>query len=192
MKNLYLYSKWPRSKTFFDDLQSYVDLNTVEELLRDDAIPTKDFQTLIDLMPNLQSIRTTGQLVNPLNAKRFSCYKTLRSFLIGSNNDGEQALINVEPFCEMFPQIEHLDIPVNSVDDCNYLMENLSSHLRSVIFRIPSVSPTYRDTDDEDEEENDSDNEPIATPDAFSDWMQELPTRYHCHKRQQQLHIWLK
>lgn len=186
MKNLYLYGKWSRSKTLFDDLQSYVDLNTIEELLREDQIPTKDLQTLLDLMPNLQSIKTTSHLVNPLNAKRFSYYKTLRSFLIETNNYVEQTSINIEPFCEMFPQIEHLDIPVNSVDDCNYLMENLGSHLRSVIFRIPPDPISYDDTDDDDE------NEPNPTADPFSDWMKELPTRYHCQKRHQQLHIWLK
>ena len=186
-----LCAKWPRSKTFFEDLQTYVNLNTIEEFIRDDSIPTKDFEALLDLMPNLQSIRTTTNLINPLNARRFTCKKLLRSFVIDSNSYIEQAPINIEPFCEMFPQIEHLIIPVNNVDDCDYVMQNLDKHLRSVLFRIPSDPVVYDSTDDEDDE-NENDDPDNPTNDPFKEWMNDLPRKYRCQKKQQQLHIWLK
>ena len=185
---LNLYGKWSKSKTIFSDLQATVNLNTIEELIREECIPTIDFLTLLNLMPNLQSIKTTTTLLDALNAAKFSYKNCLRSFVIGSNSDIEQRPIHIEPFCDMFPRIQNLVIPVDSVDSCRYAIEQLNQDLISVIFRIPDDDDDSSsiETCNENEEEN-------SIPDIYSEWMtNELPKQYHCHKNQQQIHIWLK
>ena len=187
MTNLYLYGKWPKSNTFFTDIKSIVDLKNIEDLIRDEIMPTKDFTTLLNLLPNLHSIKTTTTLLDALNAAKFSYEKCLRSFTIDSNTYGEQRPINIEPFCAMFPRIQNLAIPVDSVESCRYAIEQLNTDLISVIFRIPSNDSPYSES--ENENENEEENSSI---DVFSEWIKELPKQYRCHKRQQQIHIWMK
>jgi hypothetical protein len=142
--------------------------------------------TLLDLMPNLQSIKTTTILLDALNAAKFCYKKCLRSFIIDSNIYVEQRPINIEPFCDMFPRIQNLVIPVDSVDSCRYAIEQLNQDLISVTFRIPNDDNSFSEIEYEDEEES-------STPDVYSEWItNELPKQYHCHKKQQQIHIWLK
>jgi hypothetical protein len=82
----------------------------------------------------------------------------------------------------MFPRIQNLVIPVDSVDSCRYAIEQLNQDLISVIFRIPNDDSSFSEID---EEEN-------STPDVYLEWTKELPKQYRCHKKQQQIHIWLK
>jgi hypothetical protein len=179
---LNLYGKWSKSKTFFTDLKTNVNLNNIEELIRVECVPTADFMTLLNLMPNLQSIKTTTILLDALNAAKFCYKKCLRSFIIDFNTYVEQRPINIEPFCDMFPRIQNLVIPVDSVDSCRYAIEQLNQDLISVIFRIPNDDSSFSEID---EEEN-------STPDVYLEWTKELPKQYRCHKKQQQIHIWLK
>ncbi len=145
-----------------------------------------DFMTLLNLMPNLQTIKTSINLLDALNAAKFSYKKCLHSFIIDSNIYIEQRPINIEPFCDMFPRIENLIIPIDNVDSCRYAIENLNQDLKSVIFRIPIDDISLNETTDNEEEEENS------TLDPYSEWIKELPKQYHCHKQQQQIQIWLK
>lgn len=142
-----------------------------------------DFIALLNLMPNLQSIKTTTILLDALNAAKFCHTKCLRSFIIDPNCYDDQRPVNIEPFCAMFPRIEKLIIPVDNVDSCRYVLDQLNQDLISVIFRIPTIDSIYS------ESENEEDNSSI---DLFSEWIKELPKQYRCHKEQQQIHIWLK
>jgi len=134
-------------------------------------------------MPNLQSIKTTTIFLDALNAAKFCHTKCLRSFTIESNSYTDERSVNVEPFCAMFSRIQNLIIPVDNVDSCRYILDQLNQDLISVIFRIPTIDSIYS------ESENEEDNSSI---DLFSEWIKELPKQYRCHKEQQQIHIWLK
>jgi hypothetical protein len=134
-------------------------------------------------MPNLQSIKTTTNLLDALNAGKFRYTKCLRSFTIDTNGYEEQRSVNIEPFCEMFPRIQHLIIPVDNVDNCRYTLDQLNQDLISVIFRIPANDSIF------DESENEEDNSMI---DPFYEWIKELPKQYRSHRKQRQIHIYLK
>lgn len=166
-----------------------MNLNTIEELNREDSVPTTDFIQLMNMMSNLQSIKTNTNLLDALNAAKFSHTKCLQSFIIDRNHYGDQRPVNVEPFCAMFPRIQHLILPVDSVDSCQYVLEQLSEHLRSVIFRIPVNDNIFDENENENENEsiNDEENSLIN---SFSEWIQELPKQYRCFKKQRQIHIW--
>jgi len=167
------------------DIQTILDLNNVEKLIRDECVPTMDFIALLNLMPNLQSIKTTTILLDALNAAKFCHTKCLRSFVIDPNCYDDQRPVNIEPFCAMFPRIEKLIIPVDNVDSCRYVLDQLNQDLISVIFRIPSNDSVLIESENENEDEN-------STDDMFSEWINELPKQYRCQKKQQQIHIWIK
>ncbi|CAF3662560.1 unnamed protein product [Rotaria sp. Silwood1] len=185
--NLFLYGKWPKSKSFLSDIQAIIDLNTVEELTREEIVPTIDFIKFLDMMPNIKSIKTSTNLLDALNAAKFSHTKCLRSFIIDSNSYGDQKTVNIEPFCSMFPRIQHLIIPVDNIDSCQYVLDQLKADLLSVIFRITANDNVFEETDDESENEEEN-----STVDLFSEWIQELSKQYRCYKKQRQIHIWLQ
>jgi hypothetical protein len=187
--HLFLFSKWSRSKSFLSDLQTIVNLNTVEELSREECIPTADFTALLKLLPNLQSIKTSTILLDALNAAKF-CYKRcIRSFMVDPNNYEDQRFVNIEPFCDMFPRIEHLSIPLDYVDNCQYALDHLKQDLISVTFRIPANDSIFDDSENENENDNEEENPPT---DVFSEWIRELQEQYHCHKKQRHIHISVK
>ncbi|CAF4814917.1 unnamed protein product [Rotaria sp. Silwood1] len=185
--NLFLYGKWPKSKSFLSDIQAIIDLNTVEELTREEIVPTIDFIKFLDMMPNIKSIKTSTNLLDALNAAKFSHTKCLRSFIIDSNSYGDQKTVNIEPFCSMFPRIQHLIIPVDNIDSCQYVLDQLKADLLSVIFRITANDNVFEETDDESENEEEN-----STVDLFSEWIQELSKQYRCYKKQRHIHIWLQ
>jgi hypothetical protein len=180
---LFLYGKWPRSKSVLSNIIKLVDLNTIEELIREDCTPTDDLISLLDRMPNLQSIKTTTTLLDALNAARLCHKRCLRSFTVDPSNYGDQRCVNIEPFCAMFPRIQHLTIPLDNVESCQYVLDQLNQDLISVIFRLPSNDSVFEDN--ENEEEN-------SAEDLFSQWIEELPEQYHCHRKPQQIHVWIK
>jgi hypothetical protein len=85
----------------------------------------------------------------------------------------------------MFPRIEKLIIPIDNVDSCRYVLDQLNQDLISVNFRIPSNDSVLIESENENEEEN-------LIDDVFSEWIKELPKQYRCQKKQQQIHIWIK
>ena len=137
------------------------------------------------LIPNLQSIKTSTILLDALNAAKFCYKKCIRSFMVDPNNYEDQRFVNIEPFCDMFPRIEHLIIPLDNVDNCRYALDQLNQDLISVTFRIPANDSVLCESENENEEEN-------STDDVFSEWIRELPEQYHCHKKQRQIHISVK
>lgn len=150
-----------------------------------------EFISLVQIMPNLQSIKTSTNFLDALNAAKFSYKKCLRSLIINTNNYAEQRPVNIEPFCAMFPRIRYLNIPVDSVDSCQYLLEQLNRDLISITFRIIANYSFLDETDNETDNENESD-EQTSTVNSFAEWIRELPEQYHYYKKQQQIHIWLQ
>ncbi|CAF1073642.1 unnamed protein product [Rotaria sordida] len=185
--HLSLCGKWPKSKSFLTDMETIIDMSTIEELSREEIVPTIDFITLLNMMPNLKSIKTSTNLLDALNAAKFSHTNCLRSFIIAPNDYEDQHAVNIEPFCSMFPRIQHLIIPVDNVDSCQYVLDQLKQDLLSVIFRITGNDHSFDETDDESENEEEN-----STVNLFSEWIQELSERYHCYKKQRQIHIWLQ
>jgi len=173
-------------------MKTIVDLNSVEELTRDECIPTIDFIALLNLIPNLQSIRTTTNFLDALNAAKFCHTKCLRSFIVDPNHYGIQRAVNIEPFCAMFPRIQHLNIPVDSIESCQYTLDQLNQDLISVMFQIPENESSIDADDSDDEDDDDDDDEEIETIDLFSEWIKELPEQYRYHKKQRHIHISLK
>ena len=177
-------------------MRTIVDLNTVKELTRDECISTIDFIALLNLIPNIQSIRTTTNFLDALNAAKFCHTKCLRSFIVDPNHYGDQRAVNIEPFCAMFPRIQHLNIPVDSVESCQYALDQLNQDLVSVMFQIPETGSTSDSDDseveDDETEDDDENNEENSTIDLFSEWVKELPEQYLYHKKQRLIHISLK
>ena len=164
-------------------------MSTIEELIRGECLPTTDFTELLKLMPNLQSIKTSTILLDALNAARFTYTKCLRSLIIDTDTYLEQRHVNTEPFCDMFPRIENLSIPVDDVESCQYVLDQLKDELVTVTFRIPPNDSLYSENEDEIEENLTEGN---LSEDAFSDWIKELPKQYRVHKKDQQIHLRLK
>jgi hypothetical protein len=150
-------------------------------------VPTADFIALLNLMPNLQSIKTSTNLLDALNAAKFRHTKCLRSFIVDPNSYEDQRSVNIEPFCDMFPRIQHLILPLEFVENCQHALDQLKPDLISVIFRIPANDSVLDDSENENENE-----EEHVTPDVFAEWIQQLPEQYRCHKKQRQIHISLK
>jgi hypothetical protein len=76
-----------------------------------------------------------------LNAAKFCYHRRLRSFFVDESSNR----VNVEPFCAMFPRIQYLYLPVDHVDSCRYIVDQLHDDLIKVIFCLPSTD------DDEDQ-----------------------------------------
>ncbi|CAF1537359.1 unnamed protein product [Adineta steineri] len=196
IKHLILHGKWSKSKTFLSDIQTLVDFNSIEELTRNESIPTSDFSILLNLLSNLQTIRTTTNLLDALNAAKICYTNCLREFIVDSNYHEDQRTVHIEPFCAMFPRVQHLNIPIDSVESCQYALDQLHQDLINVIFQIPTLdtSSDIDDTDDDDDDEDESEEEDDdnSTINLFTEWIKELPQKYTCHRKQQYLHISLK
>ena len=169
LRNLFLYGQWPRSKLPIKNITAIVDPRTIKELNREEYISAVDFIALLDGLPNLQCIKTSTNLLGALNSAKFHHQRCLHSFIIDSNNYREHRLVNIEPFCYMFPRIQHLIIAVHSVDDCQYIRDQSNEDLISVIVRISTNDNRFYETEDESgSEEGQEEN---STVDLFSDWI---------------------
>lgn len=145
--------------------------------------------TLLDFMPNLKSIKTSTNLLNALNAAKFSYQKCLHSLTIDTNSLENRQYVNIEPFCTMFPRIENLIIPIENVDSCQYIIEQLKQDLIYVIFRITSDYEFVFESDSDNENEDYNEN---ITAHMYTKWIKKLPKQYYCDKKQKEIHIWLK
>ena len=166
----------------------------MEEFNRTERIPTADAMTLLNLLSNLQCLRTNTTFLDALNAAKFSYSKCLRHFIIDAEHNDDDRPVNTEPFCTMFPRIQHLNIPVDSVESCKYVLEQLKDDLISVVFQMPDRDglEDSDDTDDSDDEDDTDGEEDNSTVVAFTEWIKELPKEYHSFKRQRYVHISLK
>ncbi|CAF1593956.1 unnamed protein product [Adineta ricciae] len=189
--NMILHGKWTKSDSFFTGIQTVVDLSVVKELNRTERIPTADAITLLNLLSNLQCLRTNTTFLDALNAAKFSYSKCLQYFIIDSEHNEDDRPVNIEPFCTMFPRIQHLNIPVDSVESCKYVLEQLKDDLVSVVFQIPDRDG-LDDSDDSDDDDDTVGGEDNSTVVAFAEWIKDLPKEYHSFKRQRYVHISLK
>lgn len=179
-----LYGQSIRSRSFFDHLKTFVDLTTIEELCREDSLPTSELDRLLRNLPNLQSIRTTPTLLDHLNAAKFTfsgCLRSLTVYPYPADED-RHTYVHIEPFCSMFPRIQYLSIPINVPESGRYVLEQLKNDLIKVTFRYAPTENSYDDSDTTDD----------PSPDTFVSWYEELSNEYHCTKKSSQIHIWLK
>jgi ABC-type Zn2+ transport system substrate-binding protein/surface adhesin len=92
---------------------------------------------------------------------------------------------NVEPFCTMFPQIEHLDIPIDHLDSCQYIIDRLGKYLISVVFRFPN-------NDNEDDDEDDDDEEDDAKHNELIEWAENIQQNHQYRIRDGDVYLWLE
>jgi hypothetical protein len=88
-----------------------------------------------------------------MNAAVFQYLQCLHSLNIVQLDDDYRHFVNVEPFCTMFPRIKHLDIPIDNLDSCQYVIDRLEKYLISIIFRFPNNNDDDEDEDTDDEED---------------------------------------
>jgi len=112
----------------------------------------------------------------------------LHSLNIVQLDDNYRHFVNVEPFCTMFPQIEHLDIPIDNLDSCQYIIDRLEKFLISIIFRFPNNENDDEDEDEDDEDEdddNDKHNERI-------EWAENIQQNHQYRIRDGDIYLWLQ
>ncbi len=88
--------------------------------------------------------------------------------------------VNIEPFCTMFPQIEHLDIPIDNLDSCQYIIDRLEKSLISVIFRFPV---------DDDDDDNDDDDDKYHD---LIEWAENIQEHHQYRIRDGDIYLWLQ
>ena len=145
-----------------DSIRTLIDLSKIEKFVRLERVPTVVFQTFLSHLSKLKSLTLTSFVLDSLNAAVFQYSQCLNTLHIVQFDDHYRYFVNVEPFCTMFPRIEHLDIPVDNLDSCQYVLDRLGDVLLSVIFRFPSSHDEDEDDepfDDSNENEEDEDDD---------------------------------
>lgn len=165
-----------------DRIASIVDLSTVTEFCREEPLPTIELKKLFACMKNLQSIKTTTDLLDSLNAAKFSCDQCIRTITVENKAYEQSRGVNFEPFCTMFPRVQYLTVPVDTVEACQYIINELKSDLVRVNFQVLS----------ENDVEDFFENEDTTSNDPFDEWLATLPNEYKQHRKQQNIHIWLQ
>lgn len=92
----------------------------------------------------------------------------------------------------MFPQIKHLDIPIDNLDSCQYIIERLGKFLISIIFRFPENDD---DEDDDDEEEYDDDEENVHITNKQNElieWARNIQENHQYRIRDGDIYLWLQ
>lgn len=90
-------------------------------------------------------------------------------------DDQTNNFVHVEPFCTMFSRIEHVDLPIDTIESCQYLIERLGSDLISIIFRF---------SNDADEDDDEEENEKIR-------WIESLRVKQQYRLCDGDLYLWL-
>jgi ABC-type Zn2+ transport system substrate-binding protein/surface adhesin len=85
----------------------------------------------------------------------------------------------------MFPQIEHLDIPIDNLDSCQYVIDRLEKYLISIIFRFPNNNDDQDEDEDDEEDDNDKHNELIQ-------WAQNIQENHQYRVRDGDIYLWLQ
>lgn len=111
-------------------------------------------------------------------------------------DDHYRYFVNVEPFCTMFPRIEHLDIPIDNLDSCQYVLDRLGKVLLSVIFRFPSNHDEDEDDEPFDDDDNDDDDdEHEHHRNKYYEriqWARNIPNEHHYRIRDGNMYLWLE
>ena len=170
-----------------DSIASLVCLPKISKLIRLERMPTAIFQAFIGRLSNLQGLTLTTVVLDGMNAAKFEYSRCLPSLNIVQLEDGHRNFVNVEPFCTMFPQIEHLDIPIDSLDSCQYVIDRLKKTLFSVVFRLPGQEDTDADDDDDDDGEVEND----ASHNALVHWARRVQTNHQYRVDDGDIYLWL-
>ena len=136
-------------------LQNLVNLSKIIKLIRFEPIPSAIFQCLLSKLSQLQSLTLTTLLLDSLNPTTFRYLQSLSSLTVVRLSFNDPQYINVNAFCSMFPYVQHLDIPVDKLDNCQIVVDRLKMNLISIVFRFSRDEDEYDNDDDDDEEQSD-------------------------------------
>jgi hypothetical protein len=192
VSQLILDGQW-KSPDTADSVASLVCLSKITKLIRLERMPTAIFQAFIARLSNLQGLTLTTVVLDGMNAAQFQYSRCLPSLNIVQLDDDHRNFVNVEPFCTMFPQIEHLDIPIDSLDSCQYVINRLEKSLFSVVFRFPGQGDTdAEDDDDDDEEEGEGEGDDHgASHNALLHWARRVQTNHQYRIDDGDVYLWL-
>ena len=174
VSQLMLDGPW-KNVELIESIASLVCLSNLVTLVRLERTPTVIFQALMSRLTNLQALRLTKYVLDALDAAKFQHLSCLDSLEIVQLDDADayHPYVNVEPFCTMFPRVKHLDIPIDHLDSCQYVLDRLKSHLISVIFRFL--------VDDDDEDEN-----------SLVQWAEDMPDNHQYRVHDGDIYLWLR
>ncbi|CAF3990413.1 unnamed protein product, partial [Rotaria magnacalcarata] len=181
VSQLILDGQW-RNPDTIDSIGSLVCLSNINKLIRLERVPTTIFRTFIYSLINLESLTLTTYVLDSMNAAILQYFKCLHSLNIVQFDNDYRHFVNVEPFCTMFPQIRHLDIPIDNLDSCQYLIERLEKFLISVVFRFPHND----DNDDDDDDDDDDENAELI------EWAQSLQQNHQYRLRDGDIYLWFQ
>ena len=179
-----------RTSECADSIGSLVCLSNVMKLIRLERVPTVIFDGFLSRLSNLKSLTLTTFVLDSLNAAVFQYMQCLSSLNIVQFEENYRHFVNVEPFCTMFPRIEHLDIPIDNLDSCQYIIDRLLKNLISVVFRFPVT-----DDDEDDEEELDDDDESVEYRGKHREliqWAQNLQENHRYRIHDGDIYLWLE
>ncbi|CAF1544947.1 unnamed protein product [Adineta ricciae] len=197
---LVLDGQW-RNTGLSSSIRSLVDLSRIQKFTRFERVPTTIFQTFVFDLSTVQSLTLTASVLDSLNAAVFQYSQCLRSLYIVQLYEIYPHFVNVEPFCTMFPQVQHLDIPVDSFDSCQYIIDRLGRFLINVIFRFPhrerDEADDIEDDDDDDEDDEDGRNEDDNNDDEdknaeLIEWAQNVRQNHQYRIRDRNMYLWLQ
>ena len=106
-------------------------------------------------------------------------------------DDNYRHFVNIEPFCTMFPQIKHLDIPIDNIDSCQYIIDRLEKFLISIVFRFPN-NDEDEDDDDDNDNDNDDDDDDNQKYNERIQWAQNIQQNHQYRIRNGDIHLWLQ
>jgi hypothetical protein len=141
---------------------------------------------------NLQSLTLTTFVLDGMNAAAFQYLQCLHSLNIVQLHDSYRHFVNVEPFCTMFPRIEHLDIPIDNIDSCQYVIDRLEEFLISVIFRFPNNENPDEDEDEENDDDDDDDDDDENKSNKLIEWAHNIQQNHQYRIRAGDMYLWLQ
>ena len=199
MTQLVLDGQW-RNAGLSSSIRSLVDLSRIQKFIRFERVPTAIFQTFVFGLSNVQTLTLTASVLDSLNAAVFQYSKCLHSLYVVQLREIYPHFVNVEPFCTMFPQVQHLDIPVDNFDSCQYIIDRLGQFLINVVFRFPhrecgEADDIEDDEDDDDENDEDGRNEDDDGEDKNAElveWAQNVRQNHQYRVHDRNMYLWLQ
>lgn len=184
-----------RNPLLIDSIRSLVDLANIRRFVRLERVPTVIFQRFLSYLSNLQSLTLTSFVLDGLNAAVFQYMQCLDTFHIVQFDDHYRYFVNVEPFCTMFPRIKHLDIPIDNLDSCQYVLDRLERILLSVIFRFPANDEDEEDNEEAFDDDDDDEEHPRHRHDKYYErieWARTIQNHHQYRIRDGNMYLWLE
>ncbi|CAF0880164.1 unnamed protein product [Adineta ricciae] len=192
---LVLDGQW-RNASLSSSIRSLVDPSRIQKFIRFERVPTAIFQTFVFDLSSVQTLTLTASVLDSLNAAVFQYSQCLHSLYIVQLHEIYPHFVNVEPFCTMFPQVQHLDIPVDSFDSCQYIIDRLGRFLINVVFRFPhrerEEADDIEDDDDDGDDEADDNNGDEDKNTELVEWAQNVRQNHQYRIRDRNMYLWLQ